>query len=183
MTLKLIVEILSSIASLVAILVVLFAWFKSSRKALKVVRVTIHLKKNETTFILWVKNRKPYPVEIKNIRCFTHRLYKVEQKQGGKPEYRPSLNCKLSPFTSSEHKQIAPDGFTDIRYEISRAFEDFDQLLFDLDTSHGLFLLKCRNIDNVSMGKMEAYQVKFTKDYESRVKALSRYLYLRIMSF
>lgn len=76
---KFTVEILSSLASLIAITTVLISWFKNSQKALKVERVVVHIKDDESTFILVVKNRKPYPVVIKSIDSYLQPRFTVEK--------------------------------------------------------------------------------------------------------
>lgn len=185
MTFKLAIEILSSIASLVAIVAVLGAWLNSIRKPLKVERVVIHRKKDSTVFILLIKNRKTYPVEIKKVRCFTHRDYKVEQRQGSKPEYLPSLNYKYGLFLSEsdEAKHIGANGFTDIRYEIDKKIDNdnFSQFLFDMDTSHGFYLLKCKDIELVDIGVVTTYEMKYSRNYESKIKAYARFCYLKLL--
>jgi len=176
-----IVESLSALASLVAILAVLIAWFNSIRSPLKVARIVIHRKKTESTYILLIKNRLSHTVEIKNIRCFTHRNYRVEQKNNCAPEYHPELNYINSPFISSEKKEILGKGHTDIRYTAPNYTKEMNQLLFSMDTTHGFLLLKCKNIEIVEMsGSTQVYGLEVVEDYSSKYKALSFYIWLRI---
>ncbi len=74
-----IVDALSASASLIAILVVLGAWLNNVRSPLKIARVVIHRKEDESTYILLVKNRLSHAVEIKNMRCFTHQHISVNK--------------------------------------------------------------------------------------------------------
>ncbi len=178
-----IVDILSSLASLIAIIAVLVAWYNSARSCLKVVRVVIYRKKDESTYILMVKNRQPHTVQIKNIRCFTRRSYKVEQKNNCAPEFHSSLNYADSLFHSNETKEIAANGYTDIRYMAPNYTKDVTQLLFSMNTSHGFLLLKCKNIELINVGEIKIYGIEFSEDYQSKLKALKQYFWLRIKYF
>lgn len=178
-----IVDTLSGAASLIAILAVLTAWFNSVRSPLKVARVVIHRKKDESTYILLVKNRLSHTVEIKNIRCFTRRNYRVEQKNNCAPEYHPELSYNDSPFISKEVKEILGKGHTDIRYTARNYTKDINQLLFSMDTTHGFLLLKCKNIEIVNMGSTQVYGLEFAENYESKYKALKAFLWLKIKYF
>jgi len=177
-----VVDILSAAASLIAILVVLAAWLNSVRSPLTVARVVIHRKKEESTYILLVKNRLSHTVEIKNIRCFTHRNYRVEQKNNCAPEYHPELNYNDSPFISSDVKEILGKGHTDIRYKAANYTKDINQLLCSMDTSHGFLLLKCKNIEIVNMGSgaTQVYGLEFVEDFDSKYKALKTFIWLKV---
>lgn len=175
-----VIDTLSALASLIAILVVLAAWFNSIRSPLKVSRVVIHRKKDESTYILLVKNRLSHTVEIKNIRCFTHRNYRVEQKNNCAPEYHPELSYNDSPFISNDTKEILGKGHTDIRYKAPNYTKEINKLLFSMDTSHGFLLLKCKNIEIVNMGSTQVYGLEFVENYDSKYKALKVFFCLKI---
>jgi len=178
-----IVDILSSVASLIAIIAVLVAWYNSTRSSLKVERVVIHRKKDESTYILMVKNRRSHTVEIKNIRCFTHRSYKVEQKNNCAPEFHAELNYEDSPFLSSDSKEIPAEGYTDVRYKAPNYTKDITQLLFSTDTSHGFLLLKCKDIEVVNIGASQTYGIEFGENYQKKYEALIQYYWLKIKYF
>ncbi|SMN17390.1 hypothetical protein CRYPA_1575 [uncultured Candidatus Thioglobus sp.] len=175
-----IVDTLSASASLIAILVVLGAWLNSVRSPLKIVRVVIHRKEDESTYILLVKNRLSHTVVIKNMRCFTHRNYRVEQKNNCAPEYHPELSYSDSPFTSNKEKEILGKGHTDIRYTYTNYTKDINQLLFSMDTTHGFLTLKCKNIEIVSMGSVQTYDLEFVKNYDNKYKALKTFFWLKV---
>lgn len=82
---KLTVDILSSIASFIAIVTVLFSWFKNAQKALKIERIVIHNKPDTNTYILCIKNRKPYPVMIKSISSYIKPYITVEKLKNQPP--------------------------------------------------------------------------------------------------
>jgi len=103
---KCFMEILSATASIIAIIGVAWGWYKSAQKPLTMDRVVIHKKKEESTYILIVKNRKSYPVEIKSINCYTKHTYKVDQKNNQKPEYSAVLSLSDSPFLCNESFEI-----------------------------------------------------------------------------
>ena len=106
---------LASLASVVAIVTVLISWYRSARKALRIERVVIHRKPTESTYILVVKNRKDYPVEIKSTDCYTRKIYNIEKKLNQKPEYSALLNLSDNLFRNSDKFIIGANGNTDIR--------------------------------------------------------------------
>tara|TARA_R110000772_G_scaffold28638_22_gene72100 strand:+ start:731 stop:1051 length:321 start_codon:yes stop_codon:yes gene_type:complete len=77
---KYVVDALSSTAALIAIITVLWSWFKNSQMPLKIERLVVHNKASESTYIIVIKNSKTYPVNIKSSACYTKSSYKVEKK-------------------------------------------------------------------------------------------------------
>ena len=183
---KYIMDALGSTASFVAIVAVLVSWFKIAQKPLVIDRVIIHKKENESTYILIVKNRKPYPVEIKSTRCYTKRRYRVTQKTNQKPEYAAQLNLKDSPFENFDEFEIGANGHTDVRIIGQNINGEILKLLFSINTSHGYHELWSKNIDivNVNMGdSMEVYTLEHKHEYDSKFKAKTKYYWLYILSF
>jgi len=178
---KFTVEILSSLASLIAITTVLISWFKNSQKALKVERVVVHIKDDESTFILVVKNRKPYPVVIKSIDSYLQPRFTVEKFKNHPPDYRSILSLSDCVFCSSDNFEMAVNGHTDLRIKAATIKNDFDALIFSLHTSHGYHQLKCNKILNVAMsGKTQTFAVDYTKDFNSKNKAWFKYQWLKL---
>lgn len=75
---KIIVDILASISVLIAIVSVLVSWYRNTQKPLKIIRTIVH-KNDKTTFILVIKNVKPYPVVIKNTDCYRKKKYEIQK--------------------------------------------------------------------------------------------------------
>lgn len=177
---KNIVEILSSLASLIAIIGVLISWYRSSRKPLKIERVVIHKKETESTYILIVKNRKDYPVEIKSTNCYKKRIYNIEKKNKQEPEYSELLRLTDSLFINSERFEIGANGHTDIRIKGQNINGKVSRLLFSINTSHGYHELWCKSILVVEIGKTEVYGLEHRYEYESKYKARIKYYWLKV---
>lgn len=177
---KPIVDVLSSLASLVTISVFFGSWINSLRKALSIKRIVIHRKKEYSTYILEVKNRKEFPVEIKNIRCFTGYEYNVEQRSGDKPKYFKSMSLDLSAFITNEKFQIEASCFTDIHIKGNFLSEQPKQLIFSMDTSHGYHLLQCSNIDSYDIGNTETFSMEHKNIHSSKKSAIWQYVKLKI---
>ncbi|OOZ38902.1 hypothetical protein BOW52_07920 [Solemya elarraichensis gill symbiont] len=76
---KFIIDPLTAAASLVAIVVALASWYRSARKPLAIDRLVIHQKADKSTFILSMRNRKDYPIIIKQTQCYTRRYFTVQK--------------------------------------------------------------------------------------------------------
>lgn len=144
---KIIFDVLASVASVVAIVTVLVGWYRSSRRALAIDRVVIHRKSPESTYILIVRNRKDYPVEIKTTNCYTRISYNIEKKGNQKPEFSKLLNLEDSIFRDKTKITIGPTGNTDIRIKgpsIDGRINKIKKLLFSINTSHGYHEVWCK---------------------------------------
>lgn len=177
---KLTVEILSSIASFIAIATVLISWFRNSQQALKIERVVIHNKPDKSTYILVVKNRKPYPVDIKSIKSYTKSYISVEKFKNQPPEYRSGFSLSDSVFNSNEVFEIAANGHSDIRIQGLTMSKELQSLLCYAQTSHGYQKLNCNNILNVQIDDQgQTYQVEYKKDFDSKLKAQLKFYWLK----
>jgi len=179
---KYIVDILSSLASFVAIVVVLISWYKSSTKPLKIEKVVVHKKEKESTYILIVKNTKDFPVEIKSTTCFTKRIFKVKQKKDQKPEYLNELNYTYSPFRNQDKFDISANGHTDIKISGTNIDSNLSKLLFTFHTSHGYHELWCKNISTSEIGKVETYSLE-EYEFDSTLRAKIKYYFLCLKYF
>lgn len=175
---KYIVDMLSSTAALVAIITVLISWYRNAQKPLKVERVVIHRKKSESTYILIVKNRKPYPVSLKSTFCYTKHNYNVEQRKGESPTYSELLNLEDSPFRNTDLFEIGANGHTDVKIKGSNLVGEIPRLLFSIHTTHGYHELWCKNIVVVEMGSAETYELEYRNGFESKYKAKAMYFWL-----
>ena len=168
---KVIADTLASLASFVAIVSVMIGWYCSARKPLRIKRVVVHKKGDETSFILEVKNVKPFPVTIINLECYRTKKYEIQKKLGGKPEYYESfpLNERLS--YSNQLFEIGSNGHTNIKITSNAKLDIPEKLLFLFKTSHGFHELWCKNISIVDIGKVDVYGVEYKHDYDSKFKA------------
>lgn len=176
---KLIVDMLASIAALVAIITVLISWYRSARKPLVIDRLVVHAKNNETTFILIVKNIKDHPVDIKQIECYQRKNYTVKKKTGQRAEYFEGLPHSAKIFCSNESRQIAANGLEDVRICLDRKVRIPSKLLFLMKTSHGYQEIWCSDILIVPIGQSEAYTLEYNRDFESKLQAKAMYWFLK----
>lgn len=170
-TFKLILDLLTSVAALVAIVATLAAWYRSARKPIAIDRLVIHKKNDESTFILILKNRKDYPVTIKRIDCYTRRHFIVTKKSSEPPEYQESLNLAERVMHDQSEFQLLANAHTDKRIKADPIEGSYSKLLFSLDTSHGFHQLWCNNILIVPMGVGETYELDYERDFHSKIQA------------
>jgi hypothetical protein len=180
-SLKYTVDILSSIASIIAIVTVLFAWYRSVQKALNIERVVIHRKDDESTYILVIKNRKQYPVFIRSISGFKRKSYNVEKKKNQITEYVSLLNYSDCVLNNEDGFEMGASGNTDIRVKGITTQEDLHRLLFSIHTSHGYHEIWCGNIVTLNMNTAEVYGLDFRHEYESVIRAKAKYYWLRFL--
>ena len=151
------------------------SWYRSARRPLKVIRVVVHKKSDEITFIIVVKNVKDYPVTIKRADCYRRKKYEVQKKHGGKPEYSEFYPGSEMIFTSKETFEIPANAYTDIRINVPAAPTIPSKLLFLFETSHGYHELRCKDVSIVEIGKLDVYGVEYRLDYESKYRAKAVY--------
>lgn len=171
MEFKLVVDILSSLAALVAIVVALAAWYRSARRPLQIDRIVIHRKEQASTFILLVRNVKSDPVTIKRVGCYKRKKHQVQRKHGSSPEYSATFSSADMVFDAPGEFEVLPNGSTDVRVQASGASEAPGALLFLLHTTHGFHELWCRDITEVEVGKANVYNVEYQHDYDSAWRA------------
>lgn len=168
---KITVDILASLSALIAIVSVMVSWYRSARKPLKIARTVVHKKNDQATFILAVKNVKPYPVVIRRTDCYRRKKYEVQKKHGGKPEYSELFSGSEKIFGSKEMFEIAANGHTNIRISDVSLSDIPPKLLFLLETSHGYHELWCKELTIVEIGKVEVYSLEYKHDFESKWRA------------
>lgn len=178
-TFKFVVDILSAMASMIAIFTVLIAWYSSIKKPLKVKRVVMHQHIDSSTYILEIENNKSYPVEVKSTKCFTKKCYKVEQMKNFFPTIRDTWSLNDIHFSADENHIIQPCGFTDVIFDKVVNQDQVNELIFLMDTSHGFHSLKCKKIDLVNMEKSRS-DIKVIEEHSSWQFALKSYMKLFI---
>lgn len=170
-TFKLILDLLTSGASLVAIIAALVQWYRSARKPLAIERLVIHKQEDESTFILVLKNRKDYPITVNSIDCHTQRHLTVQKRSSEPPEYRESLNTTDQILVYRSEVQLPANAHTDVRIKTAPISDGYSRLLFSLDTSHGFHQLWCGNILIVPIGVVETYTLDYKREFRSRIRA------------
>lgn len=178
---KVVLDILASLAALVAILSVLVGWYNSARKPLSISRVVVHKKDDGLTYILVTKNRKSYPVETRRIDCFSQKTFEIEQRVGEKPEYVEKLSSRYAVFSSNASFEVPAKGNVDVRIEVDGQTDISDHLIFSIDTTHGYHEISCKDITVVEIGKTVIYSAEFKKEYDSKSRAKMVYFWRRIV--
>jgi len=172
---KVIADTLASVAAFVAIVSVMVSWYRNARRPLKITRAVIHSKEREKTFILVIKNVKPYPVTINRTECYRKKKYEIQKKLGGRPEYSALFPRSEQLFVSGQTFEIAANGHTDIRFSASVDSDIPKKLLFLLETSHGYHQLWCKDITTVEIEKVDVYSVEYRLDYSTKCRAKAIY--------
>ena len=175
MDFKTFVDILASFAAIVAIVSVMVKWYQSSRKPLKIVRVVVHKTAEDMTFILVTKNRQPYPVTTKRIDCYKRKIFEVQKKVGGEPEYSERLSSREMLFMGRSDFEVPANTNTDLRIKVPGTADIPNRLLFSMDTSHGYHELWCDEISVLEVGRTEVYRVDYMDEYKSKVAAKVMY--------
>jgi hypothetical protein len=180
---KYVVDVLSSTAALIAIITVLWSWFKNSQMPLAIERLVVHNKEKESIYIVVIKNRKAYPVKIKSTSCYVKASYKVEKKNNQKPEYMDTLSLSDSLFINDDTFEIGANGHTDIQISGRHLYKDITKLLFSIQTSHGYHRTWCNKIIIVDMtGKTQIFGMEKMYDFDSKFKAKIKYYWLRLIN-
>ncbi|MCX8804593.1 hypothetical protein NOL29_25245 [Vibrio parahaemolyticus] len=178
---KYIVDFLSSLAALIAIVTVLISWFKNAQSAIKIERVVVHKRQSHSDYNVVIKNRKPYPVMISTLSCYKKLSYLVEKENGQPPEYRETLSALDRVFENNDGLELASNGHTDIRIKGGVITEEISSLLFSVQTSHGYHRQNCKSILTVNMtGKTKVKGMEVMFNTESKIKAKIKYSWLRL---
>lgn len=175
MDFKLLVDILASLASIVAVVAVLVGWYRSARKPLKIVRVVVHKTPEDMSFILVTKNRQPYPVTTKRIDCFKRKIFEVQKKSRGKPEYSERLSSREALFTGGSEFEVPANANTDLHIKVTGTGDIPNRLFFSVDTSHGYHELWCDDISVLEVGRTEVYSLDYKNEYKSKAAAKVMY--------
>jgi hypothetical protein len=171
---------LSSLAALIAIITVLIAWYKSAREALSIKQVVIHQTAEKFTYIIKIKNIKPYAVTIKDMNCYKQKSFMVEKENNQKPKYSYGYQLNDMAFQTREEFTIQAGGLTEISIPTSIKLNDIDQLIIDMGTSHGVQLIICKNIILAPMSATLVLGMEFNEHYSSKFEALCNYYKLKI---
>jgi hypothetical protein len=172
---KIIVDTLSSLAALIAIVTVLIAWYKSARKALSIKQVVVHQASDKFTYIIKIKNIKPYAVTINNINCYKQKSFMVEKENHKRPKYRYGYQLQDMAFKTNEKFTIQANGLTEISIPTNTKLDGIKQLLLDMSTSHGDQFLICKNIFLAPSTATLVIGMEFNEHYSSKFKALRNY--------
>lgn len=178
---KYIVDILSSLASLIAILTVSIVLLRIIRKPLKVKYVVYYEKNGKLEYIVRYSNVRAYPVTIKNTRCYKNRSFTIETSENK----RPNLATGFHPFDIAIVEQndhiIEPYGTTEVTYVSEYKPVEIKQLVFDLSTSHGDMYTTCKKVEYVEMAATLNFgESTNSKVFTNKFKAYIYYWWQRV---
>lgn len=142
-----IVDLLSSIASTIAICTVLYSWRQTSKPVTKIDKVTIYRETaNSFNIVISIKNTKPYPIIIKNITCYLEKSIRIEKTRGSKPIIQKFYDSRKILFSLNENTTISEIGEHRFKTKINKDLTQPKSLVFLLETSHGFLKLQTKKI-------------------------------------
>ena len=174
---KLLFDVLSSLAAFLAIVTVTISWHKSLRKPLKLARILIHKRSDSATCILVIRNLKDYPVIIERIDGYLREVYEVKKKTGGTPEYSACLFGTNKFLSYTQSVEIPAQGRMDVHIVIQGAELPNRDAVFLLKTSHGFQQVRQKQVDIVEVGKVSVYSLEIDETYDSVLQGKLRYWY------
>lgn len=143
---KLTVDILSSIASIVAISTVLISLWRAKSPPLKISQLIISPRQGGLRVFVRIKNRMPYSVKIKGLTCYKKQSYQISRKKLQRPQLWPLTAVNDIFFSFNEDVDVLEWGEFTKELLISSNQYKSSSLLFSLYTSHGILNLKCSNV-------------------------------------
>ena len=192
---KEIVDTLSAAASFIAISTVLYNWYRSSLKPLSIEKITILRRKEFDTYIVTLKNRKDFPVDINKISCYQEKTFRVEKSRDKDLELQTALSSDhllYHGYTLEHHNHssnqtsdfsVEPKGQRQIRINLEVAREkQSDKYLHILHTTHGVQELWCKNVEIIPINDdVELSVLEYKFESNSEFKAKSVFYYRRLL--
>ncbi|MGK8439112.1 hypothetical protein ACRS3X_17580 [Ectopseudomonas hydrolytica] len=173
---KLAVEILSSIASLIAILTVLYSWHANRKHPISISEI-ISTRSGSDTFRLFVKikNTKPYPVTVKSLVCYKKETHRVEKRINERPKTMTVLDSRDRLFTIQNEILIPELGENRIEVNVTTNAPPTKSLIFMLDTTHGHLSTICKKVKFFSTAP-EIFSPDFMISRESKISSMTAYI-------
>ncbi|PTP90349.1 hypothetical protein [Vibrio splendidus] len=170
---KLIVDVLASLAALVAILTVLFSWWYSRLPPLIVSQMVISRTGNKHRIFVRLQNRRQYPVKILSLDCFRDKKFNVRGNGNEKPTLFPSVNVGDKVLSYGE-LHVVERG--EIIFETETNVENLDigKFYFSIRTLHGRMDLVC---NNVAYFEKQIITVDPKSNYYTKIRFVAYALY------
>jgi len=170
---KLIVDILASLAALVAILTVLVSWWYSRLPPLIVSQMVISRSGSKHQVFVRLQNRRQYPVKILSLDCYRDKKFNVRGNGSEKPTLFPSVNVG-DKVLSYEELNVVEFGESTFNTETNAENLDIKKFYFSVRTSHGRMDLVC---NNVAYFEKQITTVDPSTDYYTRNRVVAYALY------
>jgi hypothetical protein len=139
------VDILSSVASLIAIATVLCSWWLNQRPPVKISQFISSPHRGQIRIFLRLINRKGYPIKILSLTCYKKQTFSISKKKGMKPQIHRFLNISNKLFHLKEEFELSEFGELNKEIFIENQKFSANDLRYELYTSHGFISLKCKN--------------------------------------
>lgn len=173
---KISVDILSSIASFVAIATVLYAWYSSKKSPIEIPEAIVSRSGEDAfRFIIKLKNKKPYPVIIKSMTCYKRKTHRVEKKRMERPQTMAVFDLRDRIFSISNETPVSELGENRIDINVRANLPPLKSLIFLVDTSHGFLTIKCKNVKYFST-VTEVFSPEFMISKDSKVSSWPIYI-------
>lgn len=173
---KLLVDILSSIASFVAIATVLYALYASKKCPIEIPEVIVSKSDNDNfRFIVKIKNSKPYPVTIKSITCYRKITHRVEKRKMERPRIRSVFDLSDRIFTNRDEFIVSELGEQPLIIKTKIDHPPGKSLTFLTDSTHGFITIKCKHIKLFNT-ETEIFCPEFMVSKSSKTSTLPTYI-------
>lgn len=173
---KSIVDILSSLASIVAIVTVLYAWWNNNRPGVRIKSLIIHRLENQTRLYLRLANERAYPITIENFTCYEKLTYQTTILESGSPSTWPTLHQELKFYTHTTKTELTEMGEVSLPIIIDKDLRHLKYVYFSFNTSHGTIAFKFSKIKFFT-----GYAVITSPPIETESFLLSKLIHLRIL--
>jgi hypothetical protein len=180
--LQLIALVSQILTSIVAITAIVSLLKKYLQKPLIIKNIDVYRHDNDCTYILNLKSRAQFPIEIRTIRCFKGINYFVEKKKGCRPQLQKHQNWNNVYFESDKSITIQAGG------DISKEIDGIDfkgnllsNLVLYIDSSHGEYqLYYSKKIKPLEINKPQFSQIEFRNWYVLKTKAFKIFFSLEL---
>ena len=172
---KLIVDILASLAALVAILTVLGSWWHSRLPPLIVSQMVISRVGSKHRIFVRLQNRRQYPVKILSLDCYRDRKFNVRGNRNEKPTLFPSVSVG-DKVLSYKELDIVEFGESIFDTETSVENLDIDRFYFSVRTLHGRMDLVCNNVVYIAK---QITTIDPSVDYYTENRSIAYVLYAK----
>ena len=173
---KLSVDILSSIASFVAIATVLYSWYADKKSPIEIPEVIVSKSGDDTfRFTIKLKNKKPYPVIVKSMTCYKRKTHRVEKKRMERPRTISVFDLRDRIFTISNETPVSELGEHRVDINVKTNLSPLKTLTFLADTSHGFLTIKCKNVKFFSTAT-EVFSPEFMISKSSKISSWPAYI-------
>jgi hypothetical protein len=188
---KLVIDLLASFASIVAIVSVLVSWHRNTRRPLRIKNVYIERDSVTGRIRVEIINRKNYPITINSIRIYHKKINQLVIKAVDKYYHIfEFLTSDDELPIQHEEREIEPNASKKI--SVFEAFLDNDEanflknkissLFFVIHTSHGIIVKKTRKIRNYDHRKVELVKEYPSNIWFPRVRSRAYLAWLKITS-